>query len=229
MFSWDGSEVTHLIKDCDIEEAIYVKTIYWKIINKNQEEICMIRPMSNGTLSCLIDEIKPIFSLQKIGTHWIKYNNKKLILLKVNLNAEGCVIFDLTLDLLPYKEKLAHEVRKIFVFRELLGMSKSYDTSIILKKAKREIIPISFYEPNMVPSCGKSPIPKTVLEKWFKDVSIDEMVKKMLKIDSSKEIVNVLYKLRLEIEKVVERCDRNSITFVDEILSRVGARLQYIL
>ena len=233
MFNWDGSEVTNLLKDCNIEEGIYGKYIYWKIyddsLGVNSPQYCMVRTMSNGTLSCLIDEIKPIFKLQKIGTHWIKYNGKKLILLKVNLNSEGAIIFDLTLDLLPYHERLAGEVRKIFAFRELLGMTKSYEKSIILREYKKYIVPISFYEPNMEPSCGKFILPKTVLEKWFEDISIDEVVKKMLEIESSQEITLKLYNLRSEIEKIVERCDRNCITFVDEILSRVGARLQHIL
>lgn len=230
MFKWNGTEVTDLLKNAIIEEGIYHKTIYWRITwDENLEDFCMVRTMSNGTLSCLIDEIKPIFNLQKIGTHWIKYNNKKLILLKVNL-FEGSIIYDLTLDLFDFHPKLCSEVQKIFAFRDLLGISKSYEKSIVLREITKYnyISPVSFYEPNMEPS-SSGKIPNTVLEKWFKDTSIDQVVKKMFKIEDAKELVSVLYNLRCQLEKVVERCDRNSIIFVDEIVSKVGAKLQNIL
>ena len=228
MFKWNGSEVTELIKNSIIEEGIFNKTISWRVIYEDREEYCMVRSISNGILPCLIDEMKPIFNLEKIGTHWTKYNNKKLLLLKVNIDNTGAIIYDLRLNLLPFNEKLCHEVQKIFAFRSLLGMSKSYETSIILRERNNYVIPISFYEPNMEPS-SEGKIPNTVLEKWFKNISIDEVVKNMLKIKDLKEIVNVLHNFRSELEKVVQRCDRTSISFVDEILTKIGSCLQYIL
>lgn len=228
MFEWNGSEVTELIKNSIIEEAVYNKTIYWRVIHNEKEQYCMVRSMSNGILPCLIDEIKPIFDLEKIGTHWTKYNNKKLLLLKVNVNVTGSIIYDLHLDIFPFNEKLCHEVQKIFAFRNLLGMSKSYETSIILRKINKYIVPISYYEPNMEPS-SEGKIPNTVLDKWFKNISIEEVVKNMLKIKDLKEIANILHAFRSKLEKVVKRCDNSSITFVDEIISRIGSCLQHIL
>ena len=108
-------------------------------------------------------------------------------------------------------------------------MSKNFEKSIILRKQKNFIIPISFYDPNMEPSIEEKVIPNTILEKWFKDTTLDQEVKKMLNIENLEQISQILYDLRNKLEEIVMRCDSKSIMFVDEILKRIGSRLQYIL
>lgn len=237
MFTWDGSEVTDLIKKAIIEEGVYEKSIYWRLtfINEgNKSEVCMLRRIYN-VIPCLIDEIKPIFNLEKIGTHWIRHDNKKFLLLRVKLDKEE-IIHDLTLNLLPFDEKyenLNYEIRKIFAFRDMLGMSRNTEKSIILRKINfvnyNYILPISFYDANMEPSTAKTRISQIILEKWFNDISVDEIIKKMLKVKYLDEITEVLYTLRKKLENVVQRCDSNHIIFVDEIIAKIGTKLQSIL
>lgn len=229
MFEWDGTDVTEIIKNAIIQEATYKKTIYWRVKWRDKVEVCIVRNINSGLLPCLIDEIKPIFSLKKIGTHWMKFDNKKFLLLRVERDEKGSIIYDLHLDDFKYHNSLKIEVQKIFVFRELLGMSKSYESSIILRISNRLVIPISFYDPNMEPSNCKNVIPNTVLDKWFKNTSIDEVLKKMLGIEKLDDIGVLLYNLRIELEKIVKRCNPESVIYIDEILTRIGARLQHIL
>ena len=242
MFKWDGSRVD--LTDCKIEEA--VQHDYWRIKFKNgQREVCLVKPSPHDAVPCLIDETKRLFNLEKVGTHWTIYNDKSYVLLRVKLNEEGSIILDATLNTLnKYNQHIANEIKKIFAFREMMGVSKTNESSVILRmekyKGKEYVTPISFLEFKMEPAKEKIVIPKTVMDKWFINVSYDENEKEvrkdlrtvdvildMLKIKKPEEISSVLFNLRYEFEKIVERVDRNNITFVDEVIERIGNYLQY--
>jgi hypothetical protein len=228
MFNWDGSELTDIFnEDTTIEEGIYDKSVYWRIEKDEKEEFCIIR-LSPTLFPCLIDELKPIFKLEKNGTHWIKYKGKKYILLKV-MYKNGTILKELTLDKIEHKESLQYEVQKIFIFRELLGLSQNFEKCIILREIGQFIIPISFYETNMVPSGEKKVIPETIIEKWFKNITLDEAVSKLFRIKDAKDITDLSFKLRGEMETIFNRVDKDLIMNMDEILQRIVLRLQHIL
>ena len=240
MFKWDGSDITFLINQENIivEEGVYDKNTYWKISTNNEKnnennneedniEYCLVR-FCITILPCLIDELKTAFNLEKIGTHWIKYKGKILILLKL-VSKDDIIIKDLTLDKLGYNESIRTEIQKIFVFRELLGLSQNFEKNIILRQVKKFIKPISFYEAGMNPANEGKVIPNTILDKWFENSSLDEGVKKLFSIHNKEEITVLSHKLREQMDKIVERVDKNSILNVGEIITRIISRLQYIL
>ena len=231
MFKWDGSDITEFINNSDtyITEAEYNKNVYWVISNGDNIDICSVKTSSNESYPCLIDEMKPAFGLEKIGTHWFKFGGKYMILIKLKI-ADGCVIEELTLKQFPYSKRLEPEVQKIFVFRELLGiMSKACEGNIILRNKKHFVKPISAYNPNLTPSKGSQALPNTVLEKWFSDISIGEVILIMLKEKKTSDLNAVLLKVRKKLEKIVERVNRNGIIYIDEILSRLRTRLEAVL
>lgn len=310
MFKWDGTDITDLISHSNITCSCkkFNKIEYWIIryypdINNDEpklvkecEEICMIRSCKNG-ISCLIDELKPIFGLRKLGTHWCKYGpkNKTKILIKANIinnnhnnsnnhnNNEDKTIMgnymipsgyipvgyvpvgvqseiksevkseviqlnnipegyvkedlstvgeDITLNNLPASEitdLLTLQVQEIFTFRELLGVTISFESSIIVREnSRKELYPISFYDPNMATFDTKI-IPYTILDKWFKDTSIDEVVKRLLKIYDINKLGVTLHNLRTQIENTINRVDRNLISYKEYILTRITQRLQTTL
>lgn len=232
MFKWDGTDITDIISQSNIYEAVYSKHKYWVINvpsddNLKTTDVCMVRS-SKGTLPSLVDELKSVFGLQKIGTHWCKYKGKILTLIKCIKTNEGYVKEEITLDKVEHiTQLLKMQVQEIFAFRELLGITRSYDSSIIIRETKN-IYPISFYEPNMLTVDTKI-IPITVLDKWFGDTSIDEVVMRLCKIRSVDKLGKVLYDLRNKIEDVINRTDRRNITYKDCIVDRITERLQTTL
>ena len=238
-FKWDGSDVTDLIKDKVIEQGRYGKIIYWKIYDENNDkfEICMMRTATYGTIPCLIDELKPIFQLEKVGMHYFsrsklatspsKKSTKYCILLKVLLNEKGQIIHDLPLESY-YHQKITYEIQKIFLFRELLGITKSYEKSIVLRITEtknRYVVPISFYESNMEPCKNTKIVSDKIIEKWFSDIAFDVFVKQFFKVKTIEDIPNTIYAFRNKLSEVVTRYDSEYITFVTEIVSRLTSRL----
>lgn len=197
-------------------------------MEEDEENVGIVRT-STTTYPCLIDEIKPVFGLHKVGTHWFRQYNKIMILQKARTR-NGVVIQELRLNDLSYHhERLEPEVRKIFTFRELLGMSKNHESAIILREFEDVIVPISFYEPGMDPAHKGKVIPESILKRWFGNMTIDLLVKKLLQIEKSDEMTKKLAEIRSHLEEIVNRVDKEQITFVDEILTRIRKRLQYIL
>ena len=229
MFDWDGSDITDLLKNenTTIYEGKNEKKKYWIIENEDITETVGVKSSSHMTPS-LIDELKPIFNLEKVGTHWGKLNGKIYILFSLE-REKNEILQELTLDKYKYDKRLEKEIRKIFLFRELLGVSQNFEKDIILRKKNLYIQPISFHEANIKPSTSGKVLSNLILEKWFIEKDLDQAVCEFFEIDNLENVNNVLLPLKDKLEKVITRVDPNSIMYVDEILSRIRSRLQFIL
>jgi hypothetical protein len=231
MFNWDGSDVTDFIKRKEIKiyEGENENKTYWLIENEeNSLEEIVLAKSSTSTLPCLIDELKIIFGLEKIGTHWLKLNGKIYIISQLELE-NGDVLDEITLDQYKYDRNIEDEVQKIFMFRELLGLTMNFEKNILLRKKQFYIQPISFYETGMHPSKSGKVLPNTILDKWFKNTDLDSETCKFFNIDNIENMNEVLLDLKTKLEKIFNRVDPNSIMNIDEILSRIRSRLQFIL
>lgn len=233
MFVWDGTELTEQLKNAEIFEATYNKKIYWKIKvlynNLLYEETCIVRS-SKGSITALIDEIKIVFGLPKLGTHWIKKDNKFKLLIRCP-KTQGYIKDEQSLkDYLKTNTSnclLEMQIREIYAFRELLGVTRTYDSSITMRKGKNGIYPLSFYEPNMT-SIDHKVVPSTVLEKWFEETDLDVAISKLTKIRTIDDITVRLHEIRRDIEKIILRIDKELILFLDHILTRIISRAHSI-
>ena len=233
MFKWDGTDVTNIISQSYIYSAEHGKYKYWVIRhvcnNTIHEETCIVRSCKDS-LSSLIDELKPIFGLQKLGTHWCRYNGKMKLLIKAVRTPKGEIKQEITLNQIDPSTNhlLKFRVQEIFAFRELLGVTRSYSSSIIIRESKNSVYPISFYEPGMV-TTDKKIIPYKILETWFEGSSIDIVVKKLCKIHTIDRLGVVLHNIRGKIEETIERVDRRAISYKTCIMNRITERLQTTL
>ncbi len=229
MLKWDGSDLTKFLnmKDVYWEEAIYKNLIIWRIYHNNKEELCYVRS-SSSSLSCLIDEFKPIFNIEKIGTHWFKYKSKKLILLKPNVRG-GKIIQEISLhEIHTYDEKFKILVKRVLLFREIMGISRSNEKGIICRVNNRSVKPLSFYEPNMYPNKNTKVLSNKILNEWFEG-DLEKSLKEFFSIRYSKDITTYIFKLRIKMEKIIYRLDRKYIPYIDFILARIQSRLLQIL
>ena len=234
MFKWDGTDVTLILKDANIYSGCHEKHKYWYIkFNHNDDyEICIVKN-AKSTIPCLIDETKQIFGLQKVGTHWCDIGGLKL-LLKPNMTPEGYIVADIPLSKfkVDHKDKITDlfkmQIQEIFAFRELMGITCSFESSIVVRENKNTIYPLSYYEPNMKLEDGKI-IPYSILDNWFEEKSIDTVVKNKLKVFHMDDINNTLHRIRNQLEEIIEKTDRRNITYKTIILNRITERLQTAL
>ena len=88
-FVWDGSYIG-LISEQQILNRCGTcgKFEYWIFYYKGYTSACMIR-FSKYYTQCLVDELKPLFGLNKIGTHYAYYKDKYAILLRARVDLSG--------------------------------------------------------------------------------------------------------------------------------------------
>ena len=245
-------------KECNKEDDEEIKEEYEECNERGNnedkkyiEEICIVRTTA-GSVPSILDELKPIFGLPKLGTHWCKNNgkdNKKnksdkkteakyIILIKCNISLEGNVLQEISLrdyminlgataeNIDIVDNLLQLQVQEIYAFRELLGISKSFDSSIIIRKGKgKNVYPISFYEPGVLQDNGRI-IPAIVLETWFEDVGLDDVICKLIGINNINNLTNRVCQIRKEIELIINRIDKENIFMVDSICSKIIQSVQ---
>lgn len=234
MFKWDGTDVTTIVSRSDIFGAKFNRLNYWVIqytdpeTNEMKTETCIVRTTKTN-LPCLVDELKPVFGLQKMGTHWCRQGGKTHVLIKCFYTKKGYIKEEVTLNMIDVTTPLLKlQIQEIFTFRELLGVTCSYESSIIIREGRSGPYPISFYEPNMA-TIDTKVIPFSVLDKWFEDSSIDIVVKRLCRIHNIDRIGVVLHNIRTQIDEIIERVDRRTISYKSCIMNRITQRLQTTL
>lgn len=228
-FQWDGTYLGRICGKNILEEVIIAGVKYWLTEILGHRKICIVRSVINNT-PCVCDELKEYFSLPKLGTHTVTYRSKKYLLIEARLDSNGRIIEEVTIDKVdPNKsEEFVQRVRETFVFRELFGLIMSRDRSVVVRWSDKSYIPpypVSFYESDMRPHDDHVVISSIVEKKWFNDASIDEIIRSMLKIEDNEDAIERISYLRNNIEKTIERVDRDMIWMMQPIVDKLTRRL----
>ena len=233
MFLWDGSDVTKILKQTyiKIRSAITDNCIYWIIENLETNRYDIIRVRTAATNhSCLIDEIKPIFGLEKIGTHWAHLDCKIYIFSKCyykTVDGYDTIKEDTVLNDIGYMEELRIPVQNIFIFRELLGIYKNTEKNILVRSYNHDIKIIGCDEPDLKPFKKNKCISNAILEKWFNEEDVYILTEKFLKLSDmplNEKSCKILQILGL-LQSTINRVSKDLITYADEIVTRIRTRV----
>ena len=228
-FIWDGSYLGRIGNHNILEQVVYTGIKYWRLRILGHTKICIIRNITNLS-PCIADEIKELFFLPKLGTHYVIYHSKKYLLIEARVDAKGKIIEEITIDKVdPNKnEKFVERVREIFVFREILGLAMTREKSITVRWSDKSYIPpypVSFYENEMKPQDEFVCISSVVEKKWFGGIDVDDVVKQMLKIENNDDVSEKISYLRESITKIIERIDKDMVWIVSPIINKLTRRL----
>ena len=237
---WNGSYLGEIYEeDIKVEQEIG-NSKYWCVKIYDQEVICIARTISSA-IPCIIDELKEIFDIPKLGTHYLKYKHNLYILIRprwtITTESNETIQEEETLKMCRSKrlntEEFRKKVREMYTFRDTLGITKTYDSSILvrwLKYTDEEGLirylpfPMSFYEPNINMS-DEMILPQTVYDKWFDDYTPGFILKNMLKAYTESDVGNVVTRTRFDIAKTINRIEPKLIYLESYISNRISARL----
>lgn len=228
-FLWDGSYLGLITNRNIIDQIEYMDQRYWKLNLFGHIQICIIRQIADSS-PCISDELKELFGLPKIGSHMIKYFNKFYLLLKPKINNKGEIIKETSIaEIVSTTNQLfINQVQDIYLFRDVLGMTKTNDNSIIIRCSNQKYIqpyPISFYENKIKPASDKQIIPTTVIAKWFGEYTLNDSARRIFNVSKISEIQekcgNIYYQLNL----IIERVDKNALWLTTHIMKRLSQRL----
>lgn len=240
---WNGTYIGKITKQ-NIEQIVKFKgDTYWKL-NYNNIKLFVLAKSSKNLYPCIIDELKPIFHIPKLGTHYCHLGSRLHILIRVISHTINDISVDIKLNEINYNDLLFSEkVKNIFAFRELLGItvttgnsirirrfsddSKGYDSSESLERKSGNDLdywdPVSFREPNF--AFEKSIISKNTLKRIFNN-DYKHLIKythHLLGIVSKNDLKTVLTRMSNIFEKVINRVDKNSGWILNELLMRFNS------
>lgn len=249
-FKWNGTHLGEINIYNIIDFRVDGSIVYWKIRLYGHETICIVRKCKTNN-PCVIDELKSIFGLKKLGTHSVSYLGDTYILIRARCTMDGASIVgehtlkDLYNTVIMTNSYLRRTIREIFVFRDLLCLSKTNESSILLRRTgfatpgivdmmENEIYPVSFIENNININklsnvSSPSVLSQQTLDKWFIDETPSEILVKMCSSVSvtKNNILTIVNKFRTNIEMIVDRIQPGTGILVSNVIvNKLSARLQ---
>lgn len=199
---WDGSDIGCL----EVHAYETEMQTYLTFTRDGEEFMAEYNIRKEPSLCCLLDELKEVFGLDKIGTCRATIDGKLCLLQRVRLSPRGHPVRYLTVaQCLPDEEKLA----LVLAFRLMVGIAT---TISCIRHGNGEIL--SYDE---ITITDKKPL-KTL----SKYVTRDHIIRLSgVTGTDSQSITQGLAQLRSKIERVIHRVDREYIWLADWICRRV--------
>lgn len=241
MLPWNGSFLGYITKAQILDIAKFSGEVYWRLHVKDSLTstdttiVCRARGAQN-TFPCIIDQLKELCNIPKIGTHWVRLGKRIIILSRVDSNAE--------FDVLVYNKlsqfdksiypKFADSVKKIFAFKEVFGVKYATLNSVKLvqnslnSKSKEDGESKEFceWEPLSVKdthfNLSKAIIKQQMLKLWFGGnlQNVVNEIHNLLGINKQ-NYTKKIHILRSEIEKIIKLVDKEAISLSTSLLERI--------
>lgn len=239
-YKWDGSNLLYFSKRhiiCEFKDE-KTKLKYWAINYCNNQTICIIKSAKN-VAPCIYDELMPLFGLSKMGTHYVILGVKIFILYRVQTIAYNQYIPELFLSNLTkqnFHSICYQQIRKIYVVRDLIGVTHTTDSDIIVRFLNGTIpYFISMKTYGIIgDQIIESTISETCKNKWFiengEEISVRQIYKDLFtEIKSSEDIHNYITSLSIKIDHIIERIDKNLCYIQTLICKRILDQLLLML
>jgi len=228
---WDGSCLGLLNKHNFIEIIKLENKLTMYHIKTDKYDFYCYGRKSNSSHQCICDELKVIFGIRKLGTHWCKYGQglSVYIFWPIRYNTFGQIQDELKLNQLGYVDEsnFVKQVQNIFVFRDLINVGVNFENTIIVRQSyqnNKKPYPISYKETTINPH-KHIYIPNTVYSRWFKSNTINDALCRIFNITHYNQIADLIFKIRSVIQDIINRVDNQNIWLENYIIERLHERL----
>jgi hypothetical protein len=211
--NWDNSYigdidlyVSHSIED---NKCIAVTLKY----NENTSENAVLYEFENF-IPLICEEFKVLLNLRKTGKHIVKYRNKHMLMVKYETQTNLKDYLKLnSINVRSLPDYLKNDVQKYIAFRYLFCLKTINESSlsIVFKSLGNPyIINSSENELNY-----KSIVCQRIIDDWFGDTENFHQIAKSLIEDKDVTI------LKFQIQKIIEKYDKNLIGWTNVIYNRL--------
>lgn len=203
---WDGSFIGVVNKE-DFDEVIkegfviHCKYFGYKIAYTS----------ANDEYACIVDEMAPIFGLNKCGTHSFYCGKSNKLKIMYNIDTCECLVgVNMKIQMKEVRDKIQH----IIIYRAIMSIQSNPLKFIICKNNG-----YTFYNNKF----SNNSLEILDEEKWKSDVDIPKCVRRMLRINKGCDYDIPLMILKNKIEDVFRRINYNLHNFYSQdIYSRIN-------
>lgn len=238
MLKWDGSFLGEYPSSVILQKWYIGNVLYYGMILGNEFVYATVHRVKD-TFALIVNDLKEVFGLSKRALHYITFSGSMYILYPVPMTSNGTLIWEVSLNQLPLNHSLRSnndfkdEVRKLFVFCDLLSLSGSDETNIIIQS---NLIAINNNDTKTTISKELvrdfSILSSSVIKRWFdENIFIEYIVRDMINYHKqysgdSNEFEFMMFNLRSRIENIIQKYDGNYIWYTNFVMDRVS---RYIL
>lgn len=224
--TWDGSDlgdITHFFI-CIKEAAFNTVGAKLKLKTRKGKIECLAWKYGDD-IPLIIDELKPIFGLNKIGRHKCIIKKTRLLIARIKHVDEN--IFDNSKN---QRKGNIDKIREHIVFRHLFGVLTT--TDFLWYRASRGVM--SFKEVSISFDKNSSHISDSNVNKWFEGerASILVTVRNLfsrIAIHKNKSPTSTILFARLQVDKVIRRINSNMVGIGSGFMTRSQMYLTYII
>ena len=211
--TWDNTyieEIDHILSNIvEDKNKIYASI---KINESSNENIILYE--FNGFIPLICEEFKSIFNLRKTGKHIVKYKSKFMLMVRNTrqVSLKDCIENEfLKPNGLP--DYLKEEVKKMIAFRWIFCLKNNNEKCFNL--VYDPITP-----PYIINDCEdglnyKVKISQRLIDDWFGDTEkFHDLIRSMI-CDRDVSLI------RMQIQKIIEKYDKNLISWANVIYNRL--------
>lgn len=228
---WDGSSLG-IITDLEEESRLSMgRELSLVSFTYGDYNIRCLAKKVETSLPAIFDEVKPYFGLPKIGTHLFKYKSDFMIAFKTTYHQNNVVTYP-TLDVFKgqISPRLGDQIRLTLMFRQIFGITDTFEKSLIVRIKKGGIEIVSFLEPGsvVINNPQKSILPENLVRKWFDEQIVDKSqnatLRQLICYNQAFPESSLAY-YRDAISEVIKRIEPDLTTYSDLFYDRLCNRL----
>lgn len=214
--SKDRIEYNGTYVKCDLVPVKKINYINYGWISTFDKDCIYI--VAKTLIPVIIDNMKPIFKLNKLGCC---YNDKYIIYTPCIMR--GTWVEEMRLN--EYEGELSDsqkdEVRKILVFRYIVGLTSIHERSILIRGKK-----LYDYGGESIKFDDRDRyLTKAVHSRWFRETSMVSTLKDMVKRNKEFDQINDILEIRIKLERIVKKVDKKYLNIVSVITDRISLTL----
>lgn len=181
---WNGSYLGKVERD-SLRETTYKGSKYASVyINRMLITGAIKYPHTN--ITCLLDEMKPLFGIAKVGTHSFRVGNRTCVIKRCSMS-NGSLVLDIPLRSVDVPPLDRDKVRRIMVYRELVGVTMTSESSIVYRMFPGCTIILDLIDRGMVDG-EKLVVPESMLSKWSPEETIPELGRRFLSLYTREDV-----------------------------------------
>ena len=238
---WNGTYLGEIKKIINKSYYESTKTHYWMILVNNCYILGVVRKI-DCPIDCIYDELLTLFNLAKMGTNYFKYKSKYYIIYKINTrsNDKYRIIPDIPLsfiDINTINENYRREIRKIYIIRDILGITHTVDSDIMVRVPDKNVnksylISMKTYGLNeKIYFNNISTITNACIDKWFTDdINIHDVYREIFSdIKNMEDLTDYISYISTQIEEIIESIDKRYCYVSKLISNRLNEKLSLII
>jgi hypothetical protein len=208
--AWDGTFLGD-VREIDVESVVVFNG--YKICKFCFSEHYTLVHGAINMFPSIMDEMLPLFGLNKMGTHSIKFKSTLYILYRIEesdilLKDNNHLVSPTTLE----------EIRRIISLKRYLGLAAFDESKIMLRKDQYGIFHAIPFHENTISPVNKKIINEKTHAKWMgTEINERENFRKNLKINFYGNMTGELFKLVGKIENIINSID-NDLIYILSVL-----------